>query len=149
MNDIPVLFLRKITETLSCSSDLNSSQRSSSSGDLRPEMIESEMPPLVAPSHEAGDPEVSSRRVFPSPDPGKGRQASPAPSGVQSEGLKDLLVRASISEEHRMLMNTVIGRISSAESGLYEAARSLLTGFEVRKKVYLLVEPHIKCALYK
>ena len=112
-------------------------------------MIESETPPLVAPSHEASDPEVSSRRVFPSPDPGKGRQASPAPSGAWSEGLKDLLRRASNSEEHRMLMNMVIGRISSAESGLCEAVRSLLTGFEVRKKVYLLVEPHIKCALYE
>ena len=86
---------------------------------------------------------MSSRRVFPSPDPEKGHQASPAPSGARSEGLKDLFGRASISEEHRMLMNTVIGRISSAESGLYEAARSLLTGFEVREKVYLLVEPHI------
>ena len=106
-------------------------------------MIESETPPLVAPSHEAGDPEVSSQRVFTSPKPGKGRQASPAPSGAQSEGLEDLLERASISEEHRMLMNTVIGRISSTVSGLYEAAKSLLTGFEVCKKVYLLVEPHI------
>ena len=48
-----------------------------------------------------------------------------------------------------MLMNTVIGRISFAESGLYKAARSLLTGFEVFKKVYLLIEPHIKCALYE
>ena len=149
MNHIHVLFLRKITEALSCSSDLNPSQQSSSSGDLRPEMIESETPPLVAPSHEAGDPEVSSRRVFSSPDPGKGRQTSPAPSCAPAEGLKDLLSRASISEEHRMLMDTVIGRISSAESGLYEAARSLLTGFEVCKKVYLLVEPHIKCALYE
>ena len=112
-------------------------------------MIESETPPLVAPTYKAGDPEVSSRRVSPSPDPEKGRRASPVPSGVRSERLKDLLGQASISEEHRMLMNTVIGRISSAESGLYEAARSLLTGFEVRKKVYLLVEPHIKCALYE
>ena len=143
MNHTHVLFLRKITETLPCSSDLNPSQQSSSSGDLRPEMIESETPPLIAPSHEAGDPKVSSRRVFPSPDPGKDRQASLGPSGARSEGLKDLLGRASISEEHRMLMNTVIGRISSAESGLYEAARSLLTGFEAREKVYLLVEPHI------
>ena len=105
-------------------------------------MMESETPPPAVPSCEAGDPEVSSRRVFPS-------QASPAPSGAQSEGLKDLLGRASISEEHRMLMNTVIGRVSSAESRLYEAAKSLLTGFEVRKKLYLLVEPHIKCALYE
>ena len=112
-------------------------------------MMESETPPLAAPSYEAGDPEVSSRRVFPSPDPGKGRQASPAPTGAPAEGLKDLLGRASISEEHRMLLNMVIGRVSSAESGLYEAAKSLLIGFEVRKKLYLLVEPHIKCALYE
>ena len=97
-------------------------------------MIESETPPLVAPSHEAGDPEVSSRRVSPIPDLEKGRQTSRAPFDAWSEGLKDLLGRASISEEHRMLMNTVIGRISSVESGLYKAARSLLTGFEVRKK---------------
>ena len=145
MSDIPVLFLRKITEILPCSSDLNPSQQSSSSGDLRPEMMESETPPLAAPSYEAGDPEVSSRRVFPSPDPEKGRPASPAPSGARSEGLRDLLGRASISEEHRMLMNTVIGRISSRESGLYEAARSLLTGFEVREKVYLSVESHRMC----
>ena len=65
------------------------------------------------------------------------------------EGLKNLLSGASISEEHRMLMDTVIGRILSMESGLYEAARSLLAGFEVCKKVYLLAEPHIKCALYE
>ena len=70
----------------------------------------------------------------PRPDLEKGRQASPAPSGARSEGLKDLLGRASISEEHRMLMNTVIARISSAETKLYEAVGSLLTGFEVRKK---------------
>ena len=143
MNDTPVLFLRKITETLPCSSDLNPSQQSSSSGHLRPEMMESKMPPLAALSYEAGDLEVSSRRVSPCPDPEKDCQASPAPSGARSEGMKDLLGRASISEEHRVLMNTMIGRISSAESGLYEAARSLLTGFEVREKVYLLVEPHI------
>ena len=149
MNHIHVLFLRTITETLSCSSDLNPSQQSSSSGDLRLEMIESETPPLVPPSYEAGDPEVSSRRAFSSPNHWKGRQTSPAPSCAPAEGLKDLLGRASISEEYRMLMDTVIGRISSAESGLYEATRSLLTGFEVRKKVYLLVEPHIKCTLYK
>ena len=106
-------------------------------------MMESETPPASVSPSKADDTEVSSQRISPSPDPEKGRQASPAPSGARSEGLKDLLGRASISEEHRMLMNMVIGRISSTESGLYEAARSLLTGFEVREKVYLLVEPHI------
>ena len=106
-------------------------------------MMESETPPLATPTYEAGDPEVLSRWVSPSPDPEKGRQASPVPSSPRSERLRDLLGRASVSEEHSMLMNTVIGRISSTESGLHEAARSLLTGFEVREKVYLLVEPHI------
>ena len=153
----------KITEILPCSSDLSPSQQSSSSGDLRPEMIESETPPPAVPSYDAGDPEVSSRRVSPSPAgpegsrmspqspprPSfeKGHRMSPAPPGVRSEELKDLLGRASISEDHRALMGTVIERISSAESGLHEAVRSLLTGFEVRKMMYLLTVPHIKCAL--
>ena len=34
-------------------------------GDLLPEMMESETPPPAIPPHEAGDPEVSSRRVSP------------------------------------------------------------------------------------
>ena len=72
---------------------------------------------------------MSSRRVSQSPT---GPESS-APTGVQPEELKDLLERASISEDHRTLMSTVIERISSAESGLHEAVRSLLTGFEVRK----------------
>ena len=152
----------KITEILPCSSDLSPSQQSSSSGDLPPEMIESETPPPAVPSCEVGDPEVSSRSVSPSlagpkgshmspqspPCPAfkKGHRTSPAPPGVWSEELKDLLGRASIFEEHRALMDTVIGRISSVESGLYEAVRSLLTGFEVRKMMYLLTVPHIEDA---
>ena len=66
----------------------------------------------------------------------EGHRTSPAPSGARSEELKDLLGRASISEEHRALMGTVIERFSSAESGLHEAGRSLLTGFEVREIMY-------------
>ena len=143
MRDIPVLFLRKITEILPCNSDLNPSQQSSSSGDLRPEMMESGTPPPAVLSCEAGDPEVSSRRVSPNLAFEKVHRMSPAPSGARSEELKDLLGRASISEEHHVLMNTVIRRISSAESGLYKAARSLLTGFEVREMMYLLTDPHI------
>ena len=110
-------------------------------------MMESGTPPLAVPPSEAGDPEVSSRRVSPnpagvegshmapqgSPRPAfdGGRRTSPAPSGIRPEELKILLGRASISEEHRALMGTVIERISSAESGLHEAVKSLLTGFEV------------------
>ena len=106
------------------------------------------MPPPAVPPSEAGDPEVLSRRVSPnptgaednyvapqgSPSPAfeRGHRTSPAPSGARPEELKILLGRASISEEHRALMGTVIERISSAESGLHEAVKSLLTGFEVR-----------------
>ena len=92
-------------------------------------MMESETPPSATPSGGADDPEVSSRRVSPSP---AGPESS-APTGVRPGELKDLLERASVSKDHRALMSTVIERSSPAESGLHEAVRSLLTGFEVRK----------------
>ena len=88
------------------------------------------MPPSAIPSGGADNPEVSSRRVSPSP----AGPESPAPIGVRPVELQDLLKRASMSEDHRTLMGDVIERISSAETGLYEAVGSLLTGFEVRKK---------------
>ena len=110
-------------------------------------MMESGTPPPAVPPSEAGDPEVSSQRVSLNPAGAedsyvapqgsprvafeRGHRTSPAPSGARPEELKILLGRASISEEHRALMGTVIERISSAESGLYEAVKSLLTGFEV------------------
>ena len=116
-------------------------------------MMESKTPPPTIPPHEAGDPEVSSRRV--SPDPARpegntmatrspqypaleeGNRKSLAPSGVWSDVLRDLLEQAAISEEHRSLRGTVMERISSAESGLHEALMSLLTGFEVHKMIYI------------
>src|SRR4051812_2313257 len=61
----------------------------------------------------------------------EGHGTSQAPSGVRSEELKVLLGRASVSEEHRVLMRMVIEKISAAESGLIEAAKSLLAGLEV------------------
>ena len=152
MREIPALYLRKVIENLPCSSDLSPSQQSSSSGDLLLEMMESGTPPPAVTPCEAGDPDVSSRRVSPNPAgpegshmapqspprPAfeKGHRTSPTPSGARSEELKDLLGRASISEEHRALMGTVIERISSAESGLHEAIKSLLTSFEVREIMY-------------
>ena len=115
--------------------------------------MESETPPPDSPTQEAGDLEVSSRRASPDlvrpednpmvtrspqyPALEEGEQKSPAPSGMRSDALRDLLGRATISEEHRTLMGTVIDRISSAESGLHEAFMSLLTDFEVRKMIYL------------
>ena len=100
-------------------------------------MMESEMPPSDSPAQEAGDLEVSSRRASPDPvrpedspidprspqcpAPKESIRESPAPPGVRSDILRELVGRAAISEEHRTLMGTVMERISSAESGLHEA----------------------------
>ena len=86
--------------------------------------MESGTPPPAVPPSEAGDPEVSSWRVSlnlvgaedsyvapqgsPRPAFGGGHRTSPTPSDARSEELMILLGRASISEEHRALMGTVI-----------------------------------------
>ena len=135
---------------------------SSSSGDLLPEMMESETPPPDSSAQEAGDPEVSSRRASPDPvrpednpidprspqrpAPEESRQKSPTPSGVRSDVLRELVGRAAISDEHCVLMNTVMERISSAESGLHEDFMSLLTGFEVCE-IICDSTAHVRCAL--
>ena len=93
-------------------------------------MMESETPPPDSPAQEAGDLEVSSWRVSPDlarpednpmatrspqyPALEESNQKSPAPSGMRSDVLKDLLERTTISEEHRTLMGMVIERILSA-----------------------------------
>jgi len=120
------------------------------------------MPPLDSSAPEAGDPEVSSRRASPSParpednpiDPRSSQCPAPeesgkkrlAPAGVRSDVLRELVGRAAISDEHRVLMNMVMERIFSAESGLHEAFMSLLTGFEVCKIMYDS-PAHAWCAL--
>ena len=50
------------------------------------------------------------------------------------DNLLEALRGASIVDEHRVLMGTVIERVQSAKSGLTEACSSLLTGFEVSDK---------------
>ena len=129
-------------------------------------MMESETPPPATPPYEAGDPEVSSRRISPDPPRSEGKPSanrslgysapkeshrkSPEPSGVRSDTLMNLLEQAAISEAHRTLMGTVVERISSAKSGLHEAFMSLLRGFEVRKVVYVFDgTAHARCALYR
>ena len=113
--------------------------------------MESETPPPDTPTQEAGDLEVSLRRVSPDPlgpeDNPLAAQSPqyPAPKekdskglySVRSDALKDLLGQAAVSEVHRTLMGTVIERISSAESGLHEAFMSLLKGFEAHELVYV------------
>ena len=136
---------------MSCSSDRSPSRQSSSSGDLLPEMVESETPPHASPPHEAGDPEVSSRRISPDPPrpegnpsatrspeysaPKESNRKSPGLSGARPDAVMNLLEQTAMLEAHRTLMGTVVERISSAESGLHEAFMSLLRGFEVRKVI--------------
>ena len=107
MREIFDLYMRRLTEILPCSSVLSPSQQSSSSGDLLPEMMESGTPPPAVPPSEAGDPEVSSRRVSlnpagaedsyvapqgsPRPAFERGHGTGPAPSGARPEELKILL----------------------------------------------------------
>ena len=122
------------------------------------------MPPPDTLPHEAGDLEVSSRRVSPDPlgpednplaaqnpqYPAPKESDSKGPYSMRSDALKDLLGQAVISEAHRMLMGTVIERISSAESGLHEAFMSLLKGFEVHEIVYVFYSTaHVRYALYR
>ena len=140
---------------INCSPDHSPSRQSSSSGDLLPEMMESEMPPRASPPREADDPEVSSRRVSPdlprpkgnpsatqSPEysaPKESNKKSPGLSGARPDALMGLLKQGAISEAHHTLMGTVVERISSAKSGLHEAFTSLLRGFEVRKGIYIFL----------
>ena len=71
----------------------------------------------------------------------------PVPPGtsVQPEAPDNLLEAlrgASIVDEHRVLMGTVIEKVQSAKSGLTEACGSLLTGFEVSN---VIVEKISQC----
>ena len=136
---------------VNCSPDRSLSRQTSCSGDLLPKMMESETPPPDSLAQEAGDLEVSSRRVPPDPIwpednplaarspqyPAPKESDSKGPYNVRSDTLKDLLGQAAVSEAHHTLMGTVIQRISSTESGLHEAFMSLLKGFEVRQIMYV------------
>ena len=148
-----------------CSSAYSLPQQSSSSGDLLPEMMESETPPHTSPPQKADDPEVSSRRISPDPRrrtrpeddssaargpgcsaPRETNNKSPGLSDIQPDIWTGLLRQAPISEEHRTLMGTVIERILSAKSGLNEAFTSLLRGFEVHNlALYLFRKRNVHC----
>ena len=113
-------------------------------------MMECETPP-TSPPHEAGDPEVSSRR---SPDllkpeantsaalspersaPTRGKKKGSVQSDDGLDMLTGLLEQAALSEDHRALMGMVLEKISSTTSGLNEAFTSLLKGFEVHNEIH-------------
>ena len=70
--------------------------------------------------------------------PAKRSKPTEPASPVQPEApdnLLEVLEGASIDEEHRTIMSTVIQKVQSAKSGLTEACASLLTGFEVSKNM--------------
>ena len=51
------------------------------------------------------------------------------------DNLLEVLKGASIDEEHRTIMSTVVQKVRFAKSGLTEACASLLTGFEVSRNI--------------
>ena len=91
------------------------------------------MPPPATPPHEAGDPEVSSRRSPDLPKPeantlaalspecsaptGEGNRKGPGQSGAQPDTLMGLLEQAAPSEDHRALMGTVFEKIHLPQAG--------------------------------
>ena len=67
--------------------------------------------------------------------PSKRSKPSEPAASVQPEvpdNLLEVLDGASIDEEHRTIMSTVIQKVQSVKSGLTEACARLLTGFEVK-----------------
>src|SRR4051812_46666833 len=99
-------------------------------GDKTPQGSESRFVPDTAP--ESSTVLDRGRRT-----PSKRSKPSEPAASIQMEGpdnLLEVLDGASIDEEHRTIMSTVIRRVQSTKSGLTEACASLLTGFEVSRK---------------
>ena len=101
-----------------------------SEGDKTPQGSKSGLEPDAAP--DSSTVPVRGRRTHPK----RSKPSEPATS-VQPEApdnLLEVLEGASIDEEHRTIMSTVIQKVQSGKSGLTEACASLLTGFKVSKK---------------
>ena len=102
---------------------------SRSKGDKTPQGSKSGFVPDTAPESSVPD---RGRRT-----PSKRSKPSELAASVQPEvpdNLLEVLDGASIDEEHRTIMSTVIQKVQSAKSGLTEACTSLLTGLEVSKE---------------
>ena len=67
--------------------------------------------------------------------PVEDNEKGPGEFGVRPNILTGLLESAALTEDHRTLMGTIVEKISSATSGLNEAFRSLLKGFEVSNEI--------------
>src|SRR4051812_14220874 len=95
-----------------------------SKGDKTPQGSQSGFEPDTVPD--------STVRVHGGQTPSKRSKPSEPATSVQREApdnLLEALEGATIDEEHRAVMSTVVQRVQSAKSGLNEACTSLLTGF--------------------
>ena len=104
---------------------------SRSEGDKTPQGSKSGFKPDTAP--ESSTVPDRGRRT-----PAKRSKPTEPASSVQPEApdnLLEVLKGASIDEEHRTIMSTVVQKVRSAKSGLTEACASLLAGFEVSNQV--------------
>ena len=102
-----------------------------SKGDKTPQGSKSGFVPDTVPESSTGP--DRGRRT-----PSKRRKPSEPAASVQPEvpdNLLEVLDGASIDEEHRTIMSTVIQKVQSTKSGLTEACASLLTGFKVSKNM--------------
>ena len=85
------------------------------------------------PGNNNEDPEQSGLQPYTNKQiPLKGGRTPAAASGDPEAPyiLTNMLRQASVSEEHRTLMGTVVKKVLSAKSGLNEVFTSLLRGFE-------------------
>src|SRR3954469_15081552 len=101
-----------------------------SKGDKTPQGSQSGFEPYTMPD--------SIVRVHGGRTPSKRSKPSEPATSVQPEApdnLLEALEGATIDEEHRTVMSTVVQRVQSAKSGLNEACTSLLTGFQVNRNV--------------
>src|SRR3954471_8945648 len=100
-----------------------------STGDRSPQGSQSGFEPDTVPD--------STVRAHGGKTPSKRSKPSDPATSVQPEApdnLLEALEGATIDEEHRTVMSTVVQKVQSAKSGLNEACNSLLTGFQVNKK---------------
>ena len=83
--------------------------------------------------------------------PLKGGCAATAASGDPEapDILTNMLRQASVSEQHRTLMGTVVEKVLSVKSGLNEAFTSLLRGFEVCNVMLSIVFYSKKTPVYR
>lgn len=90
-------------------------------------------PNTIPESHMAPDPSEQ-------PSSKEGGVPTPLTTSINPKApdtLREALRRASVMEEHRTLMGTVVEKVQSAKTGLNEAFTSLLTGFEVCDSIFL------------